>query len=121
MPTITEICRELRRRETPAEKVLWQHLRNRQLLGYKFLRQYPITTLSAEGRRICFIPDLYCHQAKLVIEADGPIHLLKKEYDVYRDEVLLLLGITTLRFTNDEILFDTNSVLNRISEQLMRR
>lgn len=84
MPTITEICRELRRRETPAEKALWALLRNRQLSGKKFLRQYPITTLSVERRNTCFIPDFYCHKAKLVVEADGPIHLLKKEYDVYR-------------------------------------
>ena len=91
-PTITDFCRELRRRETPAEKVLWHHLRNRKLFDHKFLRQYPICFLSAFGRYSYYIPDFYCHQAKLVVEADGPIHLLKKDYDKHRDEALMSLN-----------------------------
>jgi very-short-patch-repair endonuclease len=54
----------------------------------------------------------------LVIEADGPIHLLKKDYDKNRDEVLTALGLTILRFDNDEILSDTKAVLNVIQEHL---
>ena len=88
MASIVEFCRELRRRETPAEKLLWENLRNRNLFKHKFLRQYPICTDSVFGRSLYYIPDFYCHKAKLVIEADGPIHLLKKDYDKNRDEVL---------------------------------
>jgi very-short-patch-repair endonuclease len=79
--SIIEFCRELRQRETAAEKVLWGHLRNRKLFNHKFLRQHPICVESRFGRNLYYIPDFYCHQARLVIEADGPIHLLKKDYD----------------------------------------
>jgi very-short-patch-repair endonuclease len=54
----------------------------------------------------------------LVIEADGPIHLLKKDYDINRDEVLKALGLTIIRFENDEILNHTETVLNKIREYL---
>lgn len=89
MSSIVELCRELRQRETPAEKVLWQNLRNRKFYDQKFLRQYPISVTSAFGKTLYYIPDFYCHESKLVIEADGPIHLLKKEYDKNRDVVLI--------------------------------
>ena len=69
-------------------------------------------------QKIIYIPDFYCHKAKLVIEADGPIHLLKKGYDKNRDEVLSALGLKILRFDNDQILNDTQSVLNTIAKHL---
>jgi very-short-patch-repair endonuclease len=118
MSSIVEFCRELRQRETPAEKILWSHLRNRKLSAYKFLRQYPIC-VSAFGHNLYYVPDFYCHKAKLVIEADGPIHLLKKEYDKNRDEVLTALNLTILRFDNNQILNDTQSVLSIIKEYLI--
>jgi very-short-patch-repair endonuclease len=105
-------------RQTPAEKVLWFHLRNRKLFEQKFLRQHPICVTSSFGRSLYYIPDFYCHQAKLVIEADGPIHRLKKDYDENRDIVLGTLGLTTLRFENDQILNETKSVLNKIKDHL---
>jgi len=85
---------------------------------HKFLRQYPIC-VSAFGYNRYYIPDFYCYKAKLVIEADGPIHLLKKEYDKNRDEVLKALGLTILRFENEQILNNTQSVLNKIKEHLI--
>ncbi|MCO5945621.1 endonuclease domain-containing protein [Mucilaginibacter sp. RT5R15] len=57
-------------------------------------------------------------KAKLVIEADGPVHLYKKDFDKNRDEVLLGLGLTTLRFENEEILIDLQAVLRKIKEYL---
>jgi very-short-patch-repair endonuclease len=78
MPNIIDLCRELRRLETPAEKLLWVYLRNRKLSDQKFLRQHPIFVARNLKRNLYYIPDFYCHKAKLVIEADGPIHLLKK-------------------------------------------
>jgi very-short-patch-repair endonuclease len=92
MQMITQLCRDLRKRETEAEKVLWTLLRNRRFSGYKFLRQHAICTDGILGRRLYYIPDFYCHKAKLVVEADGPIHLLKQDYDKNRDEVLRRLG-----------------------------
>ena len=118
MPTITELCRKLRQLETPAEKVLWYHLRNRKFGGYKFFRQFPVCAQITLGRNYYYIPDFYCSEAKLVIEADGPIHNFKKEYDQNRDEVLKALGLTILRFSNDAILKDTQSVLRVIKQHL---
>jgi very-short-patch-repair endonuclease len=115
--TIIEFCRELRRLQTPAEKILWDYLRNRKLSKHKFLRQYPIC-VTAYGFNRYYIPDFYCHQAKLVIEAGGPIPLLKKDYDQNRDEVLMALGLIILRFENDEIINNTEVVLSRINTQL---
>ena len=64
------------------------------------------------------MPDFYCHEAKLVVEADGPIHLLKKDYDKNRDEVLFGLGLTTIRFENHQIIDNLQSVLEKIKEHL---
>lgn len=55
-----KLCRELRINQTQAEKILWTHLRNRQLLGKKFLRQHPIFC-DVNGRETFFIADFYCH------------------------------------------------------------
>jgi very-short-patch-repair endonuclease len=121
MPTIIDLCRELRALETPAEKLLWSHLRNRKLFSHKFLRQHPILVSRALGRNLYYIPDFYCHSAKLVIEADGPIYLLKKDYDKNRDEVLTGLGLTVLRFENDKIINETQFVLGRIKEHLLKK
>ena len=88
MPSIIDLCRELRKKQTPAEDLLWQNLRNRNFKKLKFLRQHPICVQSILGKNLYYIPDFYCHKAKLVIEADGPIHLFKTEYDKNRDEVL---------------------------------
>src|SRR5476649_1648451 len=118
MGNIIDLCRELRQQETPAEKLLWEHLRNRKLFNQKFLRQHPICADFAFGRNLYYIPDFYCHKAKLVIEADGPIHLQKKEYDKNRDEVLAALGLTILRFDNFQILNETQMVLQIIKENL---
>jgi very-short-patch-repair endonuclease len=118
MPSITDFCRELRQRETPTEKLLWQRLRNRRVFIKKILRQYPIAVQSTTKGTIYYIADFYCHEAKLVIEADGPIHLLKKDYDQNRDEVLSTLGLKILRFDNDQILNNTGTVLNKIKAHL---
>ena len=118
MSSITNFCRELRQRETPAEKILWLHLRNRALFKKKFLRQDPICVKSSFGRNLYYIPDFYCHEARLVIEADGPIHRLKKEYDKNRDEVLSALNLNILRFTNEDVLNNTQEVLMQIREML---
>jgi very-short-patch-repair endonuclease len=118
MSSITDFCRELRRNETPAEKLLWQRLRNRRVFAQKILRQYPIGVQSSTKGTIYYIADFYCHEAKLVIEADGPVHLLKKDYDQNRDEVLAKSGLQILRFENDLILNNTAMVLNKIKAYL---
>ncbi|MGY4537669.1 very-short-patch-repair endonuclease [Mucilaginibacter sp. UYNi724] len=118
MPTIIEFCRDLRQKQTPAESLLWQILRNRNFMGMKFLRQHPVCVRSVMGKNEYYIPDFYCDEAKLVIEADGPVHLYKKEYDKNRDIVLEGLGLKILRFTNDQIEKDMESVLQKIEQNL---
>jgi very-short-patch-repair endonuclease len=101
--------RELRHELTQAEKFLWAELRNRKLKGLKFRRQHPIDT---------FVLDFYCHERKLAIELDGSIHdgKLNKEYDEARTAMLGGLGIYTLRFRNDEVINNIESVLRKINE-----
>ena len=85
----------------------------------KFLRQHPILIQSILGRNLYYIPDFYCAEAKLVIEADGPVHLYKKDYDKNRDEVMSALGLRILRFENQMILNNIDGVLNSIREILL--
>ena len=118
MPSIIELCRDLRKKQTPAEQILWEHLRNRNFCGKKFLRQHPICVLSVFKTNLYYIPDFYCGEAKLVIEADGPVHQFKKQYDRNRDEVLKSLGLKILRFENSEIENNLADVLNRVKEML---
>ena len=114
MPYIINFCRELRRNQTPAEELLWSYLRNRQLFRHKFLRQHPICGGYRNNEPLYYIADFYCDAAKLVIEADGPVHLLKKDYDQNRDEVMRAMNLKVLRFENEKILNETNAVLEEI-------
>jgi very-short-patch-repair endonuclease len=118
MKTIKELCRDLRKNQTKAEKALWRLLRGRKLSGYKFLRQHPFVITSIQGHRKFYIGDFYCAEKKLVIEADGEIHLERKQYDQNRDEVLLSFRIKVLRFTNERILQQSESVINEMLSAL---
>ena len=110
--------RELRRNSTDSEKILWNHLRNRRLSGYKFLRQHPIV-YKADFRGLnYFVADFYCHQCKLVVELDGPIHENNIEYDEFRDNELKEMGINVLRIKNNE-LKDIDLVLQKIRNMLI--
>ena len=103
------LSRDMRRESTPAEKHLWQRLRKEQLLGFKFRRQHTIDR---------FIVDFYCAKAHLVVEVDGNIHNEQQEADQHRTEVLESLGLRVLRFTNGEVLQQTDAVIERIAETL---
>ena len=106
------LSQRLRRDMTPAEKELWWKLRNSNLFGAKFRRQHPIA---------CFIADFYCHELKLVIEVDGPIHIQneKSASDENRAAELERLGIKILRFTNDEVLHHMEKVLKLIQNEIL--
>lgn len=103
------LAREMRTSPTPAENHLWQRLRKEQVLGFKFRRQYPIDR---------FIVDFYCTETRLVIEVDGSIHDEQQEADQLRTEFLESLNIRVLRFTNGEVLQQTDGVIERIAEVL---
>jgi very-short-patch-repair endonuclease len=108
-PGIFTNARNLRKSMTESEKLLWGSLRNRQLNGMKFRRQHPLDI---------FIADFYCHEKKLVIELDGEIHDKKEqmEYDDGRSFELEEKGFKILRFRNEEVINDIQSVLKRIIE-----
>ena len=107
-----EYARELRLRNTEAEHKLWSLLRNRRLKGKKFRRQHAISN---------YIVDFYCNECKLVIELDGKFHTTgeAKEYDAARTALLNELGITVLRFWNEQVINDPTKVLGKISEYLL--
>jgi very-short-patch-repair endonuclease len=107
-------ARELRKNMTPAEVVLWEHLRRKNVLNIKFRRQQII-----EG----FIVDFFCEPAKLVLEVDGEIHNTpgQKSIDAHRKEVFSARGLQELRFTNKEVLTDIELVLERIRRVIQKR
>lgn len=110
---IKEIKTELRNNMTPSEKLLWKHIRNRQLLGRKFLRQHAIIYESYDTEHFFFVPDFYCEAEKLAIELDGKIHDFTKAKDANRDAILSDMDITVLRIRNEE-LENLSIVLNKI-------
>ncbi|MFM7427648.1 MAG: endonuclease domain-containing protein [Elainella sp.] len=98
-------ARRLRKHPTPAEHLLWQAIRERQLNGLKFRRQHPVDA---------FIADFYCPQRRLIIELDGEIHQHQAEYDGARTQRLQDLGYKVLRFHNSEITSNLEQVLRAI-------
>jgi very-short-patch-repair endonuclease len=92
---LTALARENRKHPTAAESKLWyQLLRMQNLSAYKFTRQKHIAN---------FIADFYCAELKLVIELDGDSHAESLVYDAERTKALSSLGITVVRYTNDDI------------------
>ena len=114
LPNQIAFARELRKNQTPAEAKMWAMLRNRRLLGFKFLRQHPIVVEKINERTGFYIADFYCAEKKLVIELDGLIHAYQIEYDKARDIIMNELGLTVLRITNDEVEKNIFGVLNKI-------
>ncbi|CAE6919551.1 putative protein [Vibrio sp. B1FIG11] len=101
-----QIRSQLRTNMPKPEEILWQRIRRKQL-GVKFRRQHGI------GR---YIVDFYCAELNLVIEIDGDSHFSDegKEKDTIRDSFMETLGIKVLRFTNEEVMKQTESVLERL-------
>ncbi|MEI6062679.1 MAG: endonuclease domain-containing protein [Bacteroidota bacterium] len=115
-PEIKEIATRLRNNPTPSEVALWQILRNKQLMGRKFLRQHPVIYNSDRNKNefFFFVPDFYCAREKLVIELDGLIHDFQKEKDYRRDMILVAQNLRVLRISNDDLV-DMNKIKVRIS------
>jgi len=108
----TRRARELRRNQTDAEKLLWKHIQNRQLSGYKFRRQYPIGS---------YIVDFVCLSLQLIIELDGSQHMNNESYDERRTQYLNVCGFKVVRFWNNDIPNQTDSVLEALTLTLSRR
>jgi very-short-patch-repair endonuclease len=112
-----QLCRELRKSSTPAEKIFWDIVRDNKLNKFKFYRQYPIFYCFNE-RESFYIADFYCQSKKLVVEIDGEIHNYKKGYDKLRTEIINSLGTDVLRIKNNELIEDELAVRNMLLEIL---
>jgi very-short-patch-repair endonuclease len=100
-----EFAKTLRQQMTDAERRLWRHLRDRRLGGWKFRRQYPVGP---------YIVDFICLEKNLVIEVDGGQHAENEEQDIKRSAYLNKMGFRVFRCWNNEVLQETESVLETI-------
>ncbi len=108
-PLVTKSFRRLLRQQPiSCERILWQKIRNQQL-GYKFRRQYGISS---------YVVDFYCPELKLIIEIDGATHGTESEiaHDLIRQEYLETLGLNVKRYLNVDIKNNLPLVLENIIE-----
>ena len=103
--TLQRYSKQLRLSQTDAERKLWRALRNKQVAGFKFRRQQQIGT---------YIVDFVCLENRLIIELDGGQHMLHEHYDTARTAWLNKEGFRVLRFWNNQMLQETDAVLQVI-------
>jgi len=107
-------ARALRRAQTEAERLLWRRLRGRGLAGFKFVRQEPIGP---------YFADFACRERKLVVEIDGATHSTDEEIrrDERRAAFLRAQGYAIVRFANDDVYRNLDSVLETILAAIEER
>lgn len=98
-------AKDLRLSQAPAEQLVWSLLRNRQLAGLKFRRQFPIGP---------FIADFYCHESKLVVELDGESHDHRAQVDADRTRYLEAHELLVFRVANDDVHADLEAVAHGV-------
>lgn len=105
------VTRKLRRDQTPWESKLWQVLRNRNIEGLKFRRQFKIGN---------YVVDFVCLSKKLVIELDGGHHSesRQKKKDEIRQKYIESQGFKVLRFWNNEVLENLEGVVQKILDNI---
>ena len=108
--TIT-FARQLRKSSTDAELLLWKNLRNRRFENIKFRRQQPFGP---------YIVDFVATEKRLVIELDGGQHAKNRATDLNRDQFMESEDFKVLRFWNNEVLLNTEGVLERIREVILK-
>ena len=102
----SEFARHLRRELTDAERCLWRHLRAHRFDGEKFRRQEPIGG---------YVVDFVSHRSRLIVELDGGQHAVQVEYDRERTSWLESRGYRVIRFWNNQVLTETEQVLEAIA------
>jgi very-short-patch-repair endonuclease len=104
---VLEVAQEMRRALTPAELRLWNALRGKRLARLRFRSQHPVGP---------FVLDFYCAEHKLVVEVDGSVHQEPAQVvrDQARTERAEAYGYRVVRFTNEEVFGDLESVLENI-------
>ena len=105
---LLERAKEMRANPTQAEAALWQQLKGKKL-NFKFRQQHLIGD---------FIVDFVCLSKQLIIEVDGKIHNSQSEEDENRTEIMENDGYKVIRFTNEEVLGDIDSVISKIEKEL---
>jgi len=110
-PKIFERAKALRRDMTEAESRLWKHLRAHRMGDVHFRRQHAIGN---------YIVDFCAPRRKLIIELDGSQHLEQEEYDEERSEFLKSKGYKILRFWNNDVMNNVDSVLSVIWDTLQK-
>ena len=106
-PKLKALSRELRKRGTLAEVLLWNELKARKIKGYQFMRQKPIGD---------YIVDFFCNKLKLVIEIDGISHDDKSESDRIRQQKLESMGLSVVRFCERDVRKDIHAVVQAIAQ-----
>ena len=106
---LVERARELRKKQTAAESLLWVLLRDRQFMGLKFRRQHQFGN---------YILDFYCDEHHLAIELDGEVHEGRRKHDAKRDAYLASQGVTVIRIPNRDLLNEPEGTLRTISARL---
>ena len=106
------VARELRRRMTPEETILWEELRSRRFRKFKFRRQVAV------GR---FIADFLCLSLHLIIEIDGGIHDDQQGHDKGREEFLRERGFSVIRFRNEEVQGNLPGLLSRLEKEIFKK
>jgi very-short-patch-repair endonuclease len=108
-----EVRRSLRKNSTLGERLLWRHLRDRQIDGLKFRRQFGILE---------YVVDFYCHELGLAVEVDGITHATPeaKDRDRRRQRAIESLGVRFLRVQDDDVISDLGNVLEVIRETVTR-
>ena len=109
---MSNIARGLRRQATDAEQLLWSRLRGRQVSGAKFRRQHP---------RLGYVLDFFCPEVRLIVEVDGGQHDPRMDVDGLRSRQLRQSGCRLLRFWNNEVLADTDAVVEAIALVISER
>jgi very-short-patch-repair endonuclease len=107
---LTPFAQQLRKKSTEAEKILWRHLRLKQIEGCKFRRQQPIED---------YIVDFVSFDKRIIIEVDGGQHATDKINDSARDAWFRANGFEVLRFWNNEIFENLDGVLEVIRNTLL--
>jgi very-short-patch-repair endonuclease len=113
---IIRLAKDLRAKQTQAEKELWEIIGAKKIMGLHFRRQQPVNM---------YITDFYCHSIRLAIEIDGEIHRKTEKHrnDLNRTAEFERFGITVIRFSNKEVLDDINMVkiqIDRVCRELMQ-
>ena len=109
MRGLPDRSRRLRKDQTDAARKLWSRLRGRQVNRVKFRRQHPI------GR---YIVDFCCPERGPVVELDSGQHIAKEDADQRRTEFFLQRGYRLLRFWDNDVLTDTDVVMQQIADTL---